>query len=96
MCYILVVLTEDSDVVPVMEFVSRLFQRKGRVVLSLAEMRDVVPAAAMLLLCVKERLVGTLNAFGYILNRLGAEFLPVFLRGTFAHLGQMHFQLISG
>ena len=96
MCYILVVLTEDSDVVPVMEFVPRLFQRKGRAILSFTEMRDAVPAAAMLFLLVKEGFVGPVNAFGYILNRLGAEFLPVFLRGTFAHLGQMHLELIGG
>ena len=82
--------------VPIMEFVPRLFQRKGRVVLSLAEMRDAVPTTTMLLLCVKEGLVGPVNAFGYVLNRLGAEFLPVFLRGTFAHLGQMNLELIGG
>ena len=54
MRYILIVFAEDSDVVPIMEFVPRLLQCERRVILSLAEIRDTVPTAALFLLGVKE------------------------------------------
>ena len=94
--YILIVFAEDSDVVPIMEFVPRLFQCERRVILSLAEMRDTVPTAALFLLGVKERLVGTLYALGYILNRLRTKFTPVLLIRALTHLCKMHFELICG
>ena len=81
---------------PSWKFVPRLFQCERRVILSLAEMRDTVPTAALFLLGVKERLVGTLYALGYILNRLRTKFTPVLLIRALTHLCKMHFELICG
>ena len=79
-----------------MEFVPRLFQSEGRVILPFTEVRYTVPAAAMFPLGVKERIVGPLNTLDYILDRLGAKLAPVLLSGPLTHLGQMHLELIGG
>jgi len=88
----LVTLTHDADLVSVMELVPSLFQSEGSILFDLLETRwsGFNPALQI----PKEELVGPVNTFSNILNRLGAQLIPETETLCFFETGDMEFDLV--